>query len=79
MGFLGAELLCVERVGVDGKFSDRGGHSLLATPAVSRVRAVFGVDLSHASVFDRPMVAAIATIVGSGADAEDTEYEEFDL
>ncbi|MEU8527604.1 amino acid adenylation domain-containing protein [Streptomyces sp. NPDC048629] len=77
-----AELLGVERVGVDDNFFDLGGHSLLATQVVSRVRAVFGVDLPLASVFDRPTVAAIATVVGSGTvveGGEDTEYEEFDL
>ncbi|MFC9248337.1 phosphopantetheine-binding protein, partial [Streptomyces sp. NPDC057136] len=77
-----AELLGVERVGVDDNFFDLGGHSLLATQVVSRIRAVFDVDLPLSAVFDRPTIAAIATIVGSGenaAVADDAEYEEFDI
>nr|APZ78679.1 nonribosomal peptide synthetase [Cystobacterineae bacterium] len=58
-----AELLGAERVGVHESFFDLGGHSLLATQVVSRVRAVFGVDVPLRTFFDSPSVAGLATVV----------------
>ncbi len=48
---LWAELLGVERVGPRDNFFDLGGHSLMAVELLSRVRRLFGADLSLEVVY----------------------------
>ncbi len=55
-----AELLDVERVGVEDDFFDLGGHSLLATRLVSLVRGRFGVEMPLTMVFERPELGEMA-------------------
>ncbi|HET6233025.1 MAG TPA: amino acid adenylation domain-containing protein, partial [Longimicrobiaceae bacterium] len=68
---LWAELLHVERVGVNDSFFELGGHSLIATQLTTRVRNRMGVELSLRTVFEAPTLGEMAAHIDAHRPASD--------
>ncbi|HET9225379.1 MAG TPA: amino acid adenylation domain-containing protein, partial [Thermoanaerobaculia bacterium] len=60
-----AEVLQVERIGVEDDFFEHGGHSLAVMKLAARVRETLRVELPLHRVFETPTVAALARAIES--------------
>ncbi|WP_009953546.1 non-ribosomal peptide synthetase, partial [Mycobacterium intracellulare] len=66
-----AEVLGIERVGVDQSFFDLGGDSLLATRLVAVINTSLDAELSVPALFDAPTVGQLALrVAGDGGRRE---------
>jgi amino acid adenylation domain-containing protein len=72
-----ADLLGVDRAGVDEDFFELGGHSLLLTRLSWRIGEAFVVELSLAEMFERPTVEGMSELISihlaRAAEAEELE------
>ncbi|MDF5719564.1 MAG: beta-ketoacyl synthase N-terminal-like domain-containing protein [Rhizonema sp. PD37] len=54
------ELLGIQQVGINDNFFELGGDSLIAVQVLSRLKNIFSIKLSVASLFEYPTIAEIA-------------------
>jgi natural product biosynthesis luciferase-like monooxygenase protein len=76
-----AEVLRLERVGIENKFFDLGGHSLVALQIIARVRNAFQVELTMRHIFEAPTVAQLAATITNiqltGGTHEESSIDSF--
>ncbi len=70
-----AELLGLDRVGIQDPFLHLGGHSLLAIQVLSRVRNLFGVELSVQTFLDARTIEGLARAIVRARDLAAGEAE----
>jgi amino acid adenylation domain-containing protein len=58
-----AEVLRLERIGVQDNFFELGGHSLLVTQVVARLRNYFQISLPLHSLFESPTIEGLAVTI----------------
>jgi tyrocidine synthetase-3 len=58
-----AEVLSMERVGINENFFTLGGHSLLATQIIHRINQTFEIDLPMRVMFDDPTIVALSLLI----------------
>ena len=56
-------MLKVDNIGIHDDFFDLGGHSLLAIRVVSRIRDLFGVDITFQTLFQNPTITALSKVI----------------
>ena len=55
-----ADILKVEKIGINDNFFELGGHSLLVTQVISRIRDTFSIEVPLHYLFELPTVAGLA-------------------
>ncbi len=63
-----SEVLGVEKVGITDDFFALGGHSLIATELIIKIREIYKVNLSIASIFEASTVQKLAEMLDSYSD-----------
>jgi len=64
-----AQILGVDRIGIDDGFFALGGHSLLATQVIARLRRLGGSGVSVLDLFKHPTVRQLAALLAAPADS----------
>ncbi|TNC71366.1 AMP-binding protein, partial [Janthinobacterium lividum] len=72
------DLLGLSQVGRHDQFFELGGHSLLAIRLMSRLRQVFGVEMSLRELFAQPTLAGLSALVAGACRSNLARIERAD-
>lgn len=64
------DLFGIEEVGINDNFLELGGHSLLGIALISRINAIFAVNITLVALFQTPTVAELAQLIEDRLDAK---------
>lgn len=78
LGRLWEQLLGIDGIGAEDSFFELGGNSLLLTQLLAQIRKHFRLELSLASLFERPTIAAIASLIAAVRAEGETADEDRD-
>jgi amino acid adenylation domain-containing protein len=67
---LWADMLQIDRVGIDDNFFDLGGNSLLAINTATQLQSAFGVALPVTKIYQYPTISGIAAFIDGTGDQE---------
>jgi thioesterase domain-containing protein/acyl carrier protein len=57
------DLLGIDKIGTEDNFFELGGHSLIAVRLFVRIKKMYAVDFSLATLFDAPTIAQLAKLL----------------
>ncbi len=63
LALIWSEVFAIPQVGIFDDFFALGGHSLMATQLLSRIRAVFGLDVTLRLLFDYPTIEGLGQAI----------------
>ncbi|RAL24606.1 non-ribosomal peptide synthetase [Thermoflavimicrobium daqui] len=58
-----SDLLGVSPIGIEDNFFELGGHSLMATRLISRIREIWGIELSLQTLFEKGTISTLKEII----------------
>ncbi|MEV4615524.1 amino acid adenylation domain-containing protein [Kitasatospora sp. NPDC049258] len=74
-----AEILGIERIGIDDDVFVLGAHSLLATRVLARLVAIFDVDLPLRCLFEATTVAGLSQVLVEALEAQVAELTDAEV
>ena len=74
-----AEVLKIERVGLNDSFFELGGHSLLAAQMIARIKKQLSVSLPLRTLFEKPLLSELAAEVAAlTTTTTDDDWDDMD-
>jgi amino acid adenylation domain-containing protein len=68
IGQIAADLLCLQRIGIDDDFFELGGNSLTAIQFVARIRTALGQEIPFAAFLENATISKLASILAPRED-----------